>query len=129
MTTRTAEPCGACLEDRIILVAGLWLAISPFALGVEVLDHPATVTALVCAAMLVSATAQAPDVPDDVQECVSIAVAIGLAASPWLLGYADQQALTVNALSVGVLVALCAAAGLVHRRLARPGAGQGTQYE
>lgn len=108
---------GAGWQDRMILAAGVWLLVSPFALGTPSLTHPATVAAYVSAAVLVGSAAQAPDVPDLVQEFVVIAVALGLMLSPWLLDYSAQRNLTVNAVVVAALVAACAVAGLVRRWL------------
>ncbi len=107
-------------EDRIILVAGIWLFVSPFAVGTPWLSHPATVTAMVCAAMLVSCTAESPAIPDAVQEWVVIAVSLGLAASPWLLDYSQLRTATVNAVAVAAVAALCALSALVRRRRVRP---------
>lgn len=103
-------------EDRIVTVAGAWLFFSPFALGTPWLSHPATVTAMACAAMLVSAAAEASPVPDFVQEVVIATVGLGLATSPWLLGYSALPAPTLNAVAVGVIAIVAAACGLVRRR-------------
>ncbi len=107
-------------HDRLVLAAGLWLFASPFALGTASLAHPATVAAYVAAVVLVSCAAEAPAVPDAVEEWIVIAVALALAASPWLLGYDAQRLLAGNALIVGGLVAACALFGLVRGRGAAP---------
>jgi predicted MFS family arabinose efflux permease len=107
-------------HDRLVLLAGLWLFASPFALGTASLAHPATVAAYVAAVVLVSSAAEAPPVPDAVEEWIVIAVALALAASPWLLGYDAERALAVNALVVGGVVAACALVALVRGRGAAP---------
>lgn len=111
-------------EDRLILAAGIWLLVSPFALGTPSLSHPAAVAAYACAAILVCSSADAPAIPDLVQETVVIAVALAFMASPWLLGYATEKGLTLNAVGVGGVVAACALAALVHGRLIAQRAGQ-----
>lgn len=105
-------------QDRIVLVAGLWLFASPFALGTASLSHPATVAAYVCATMLVSSAAESSGVPDPVQEAIIFIVGAGLAATPWMLGYEEDDALAANAVAAGAVVCACAVAGLVRRRLA-----------
>lgn len=107
-------------HDRLVLGAGLWLFASPFALGTASLAHPATVAAYVAAVVLVSCAAEAPAVPDAVEEWIVIAVALALAASPWLLGYQAETALAANALIVGGLVAACGLVGLLRSRSAPP---------
>jgi len=110
-------------EDRIILLAGIWLFVSPFALGTPWLSHPATVAAMTCAAILVSCASEPPVIPDAVQEWVVLGVSLGLAASPWLLGYQDQREMTRNAVAVGAIAAVAAVSALVRSRRVRPIAG------
>jgi hypothetical protein len=102
-------------HDRVVLLAGIWLFAAPFALGVPSLTHPAVVAAYACGAVLVSSAAQAPAVPDLIEEWIGLLAGGVLAASPWLLGYTGERALTWNALAVGAVVALCALAGLVRQ--------------
>lgn len=102
-------------QDRIILLAAVWLIASPYVLGPRLFAHPATVAALVCAAMLISCAAEAPPIPDIVAEWVTIAVGFAFAASPWLLEYTGETSATLNAVGVGLLVAACALSALVSR--------------
>lgn len=104
-------------HDRLVLLAGIWLFVAPFALGVPSLTHPSVVAAYVCGAVLVSSAAQAPAIPDLVEEWIAFVAAAVLAASPWLLGYNDELALTWNAAVVGALVGLCALVGLARGAL------------
>jgi len=108
-------------EDWVVIVAAVWLFFAPFALGTPTLDHPATVTALLAAAMLVGAAAEAAPIPDAVQEWVIFAIGAGLAASPWLLDYADLAAPAANAAAVGGLVCACALSSLARRKHGRRG--------
>ena len=86
-------------EDRIVLVAGIWLFVSPFAVGTPWLSHPATVTAMVCAAMLVSCTAQSPEIPDAVQEWVVIAVSLGLQT---IAEYVETEDIARKLVQIGI---------------------------
>ena len=104
-------------HDRLVLAAGIWLFVAPFALGVPSLTHPSVVAAYVCGAVLVSSAAQAPAIPDLIEEWIGFVAAAVLAASPWLLGYSEEVALTWNAVAVGALVALCALVGLARGAL------------
>ncbi|HSN22486.1 MAG TPA: SPW repeat protein [Usitatibacter sp.] len=106
---------GCPWHDRLVLLAGIWLFISPFALGVPSLSHPAVVAAYVAGAALVSSAAEAPAVPDLVEEWIALTVGAGLAATPWLLGYAQEPGATANAVVIGALVSMCALLGLLHR--------------
>lgn len=108
-------------HDRVVLLAGIWLFVAPFVLGAPSFAHPAVVAAYVCGAVLVSSAAQAPAVPDLIEEWIGLVAAGVLAASPWLLGYGDERALAWNALAVGAVVALCALVGLARQaRRGRP---------
>ena len=57
-------------HDRLVLLSGIWLFAAPFALGVPSLTHPAVVAAYVCGAVLVSSAAQAPAIPDLIEEWI-----------------------------------------------------------
>ena len=116
---------GCPWHDRLILLCGIWLFVSPFVLGLASLSHPAVVAAYVAGAVLVSCAAEAPAVPDLVAEWVALTVGASLAATPWLLGYAGELAPTANAIAVGMLVTLCAAIALVRPARAGP-AGEDT---
>jgi hypothetical protein len=111
-------------QDRLILVAGIWLLVSPFVVGTAEFSHPATVTALVAGAMLVSSAAEAPIIPDVFEEWVDITVAIALAASPWLLDYASYRESTLNAVATGSLVGICAVIGLLRAHRSRAAADE-----
>ena len=109
---------GCPWHDRLILLLGIWLFVAPFALGVPSLSHPAVVAAYVCAVVLLGSAAEAPAIPDAIEEWVALAAGASLAATPWLLDYTDETALTRNAVVVGTLAASCALLGLLRRSLA-----------
>jgi hypothetical protein len=112
---RVAKGCP--WHDRLILVLGIWLFFAPFALGVPSLSHPAVVSAYVCAVFLIGSAAEAPAIPDAIEEWVALVAGASLAATPWLLDYAGETALTWNAVTVGALACSCALLGLLRRTL------------
>ena len=115
---------GACAmkgcpwHDRLVLLLGIWLFVAPFALGVPSLSHPAVVAAYVCGVVLLGSAAEAPAIPDAIEEWVALAAAASLAATPWLLDYTDAKALTWNAVMVGAAASFCAILGLLRRAFA-----------
>jgi hypothetical protein len=108
-------------HDRLVLLLGLWLFASPFALGVPSLSHPSVVAAYVCGVVLVGSAAEASSAPDAIERWVALATGASLASTPWLLDYTDEEALTINAVAVGALVAVCGALGLLREALAAHG--------
>lgn len=112
---------GCPWHDRLLLLLGIWLFVSPFALGVPSLSQPSVVAAYVCGVVLLGSAAEAPAIPDVIEEWVALVAGASLAATPWLLDYSDEAALTWNAVAVGALALSCALLGLLRRaRLARP---------
>ncbi|HUI99615.1 MAG TPA: SPW repeat protein [Usitatibacter sp.] len=103
--------------DRLVLLLGIWLFFAPFALGVPSLSHPAVVSAYVCAVFLIGSAAQAPAIPDMIEESIALVAGASLAATPWLLDYTDEPALKWNAVAVGALASSCGVLGLVRRAL------------
>jgi uncharacterized membrane protein len=110
---------GCPWHDKLILLCGIWLFASPFALGIPTLTHPAVVAAYVAGAALVSSAAEAPVIPDLVEDWIALVVGGVLAATPWLLDYTDERPATVNAIAVGAVAASCALLGLLRRLRAR----------
>ncbi len=109
---------GCPWHDRLLLLLGIWLFVAPFALGVPSLSHPAVVAAYVCAVVLLGSAAEAPPIPDAIEEWVALSAGASLAATPWLLDYTDERALTWNAVIVGAAASFCAVLGLLRRAFA-----------
>ncbi len=118
---------GCSWHDRLVLLLGIWLFFAPFALGVPSLSHPAVVAAYVCAIFLIGSAAEAPAIPDVIEEWVALVAGASLAATPWLLDYTDETALTLNAVVVGALASACAILGLLRRAFAHRDAGESIQ--
>ncbi len=115
---------GCPWHDRLILLLGIWLFVAPFALGVPSLSHPSVVATYVCGIVLLGSAAEAPAIPDVIEEWVALVAGASLAATPWLLDYTDEAALTFNAVAVGALAAACAIVGLLRRTFARAPSGE-----
>jgi hypothetical protein len=90
-------------QDRIEVALGLWLVASPFLLGVT--RQPAAWAAILAGVAVVTLAVDAFYYPEIVEEWGNLAVGIGLAASPWLLGYDGDRAAMINALACGVAIA------------------------
>jgi len=118
MDDETPAMKGCPWHDRLILLLGIWLFVAPFALGVPSLSHPSVVSAYVCGVVLLGSAAEAPAIPDAIEEWVALAAGASLAATPWLLDYTGEKALTANAVAVGALAVSCAVLGLLRRALA-----------
>ncbi|MFC4307778.1 SPW repeat protein [Steroidobacter flavus] len=94
-------------QDWGNLILGLWLVISPWALGFA--DHQvAAPTAWIIGAVIAVFAGIAVYMPKLWEEGVNIVVGAALVASPWVLAFADHETAAMNAAIVGTLVvALC----------------------
>ncbi|HQY27927.1 MAG TPA: SPW repeat protein [Burkholderiaceae bacterium] len=90
-------------QDRIEVALGLWLVASPFVLGVKL--QPAAWAAILAGAAVVTLAVEAFYYPEIIEEWGNLAVGVGLAASPWLLGYDGEQSAMINAVACGVAIA------------------------
>lgn len=103
-------------KDRAILLAGLWFAAAPWMLLYDLADNPAVLynhLAVGTAIALFSAGALAR--PEAWEEIVDFAIGIWTVASPWVLGYTGKRSPTMNAVLVGLLVAVLALWTAVER--------------
>ena len=96
---------GSGWKDSIELVIGLWLLLSPIALGFFS-DPVASVTTILVATVVffVSQLGLANQQPWE--EWVNLIAAAVLIVSPWLMGYASVVAATWNAIICGGLLVL-----------------------
>ena len=96
---------GSGWKDSIELVIGLWLLLSPIALGF--FSNPvASVTTILIATVVffVSQLGLANQQPWE--EWVNLIAAVVLIISPWLMGYSSVVAATWNAIACGGLLVL-----------------------
>lgn len=96
-------------QDWATLVAGTWFAVSPWVLGyggsADVVLYNAAAVGV--AVMLFSAGALVK--PETWEEVVDFLIGAWSMVSPWALGYSGMRELTINAVVVGLFVAIVAA--------------------
>lgn len=90
-------------QDPVNAALAAWLVVSPWAL--EFSDHRvASAGIIIVGVALFAAALGAILVPRAWEEWTEAALGLWLAASPWVLGFADQQRAMTNALVVGAVV-------------------------
>ena len=94
-------------QDPISLLAGLWLAASPFALGYRAETSP-TWNALVVGTLIALVALHALYRVFAWQEWATLVLGLWLIASPWVLGFSAMPAVMMNAVIVGALIAALA---------------------
>ncbi|MFN9709744.1 MAG: SPW repeat protein [Burkholderiales bacterium] len=92
-------------QDVVNLLIGVWLLISPWAMG---LQDQGTITAnfVIVGLALIALTLGALFVPKAWEEWSACAAGLWLVASPWLLDFASHLNATRNALAAGAAVVL-----------------------
>lgn len=96
-------------QDWATLIAGIWFAIAPWALAQGQVEDVVLYNALAVGLALVLFSAGALAKPETWEEVVDFVIGLWAMASPWVLGYTDMRNLTVNAVVVGLIVAVLAA--------------------
>jgi hypothetical protein len=95
-------------QDWANVLLGVWMFLSPPILGMSVGGSAATPTAVAFGAAIIIFSCMAVYMPRAWEEIINILLGIGLAVSPWALGYVGQNVgesrATVNAVIVGLLV-------------------------
>ena len=92
-------------QDVVNLLIGVWLLISPWAMGLQ--DQGSIVANFVLVGLaLLGLTLGALLVPKAWEEWGVCATGLWLVASPWLLGFASHLNATRNALAAGATVIL-----------------------
>jgi len=96
-------------QDGVTLIAGLWFAIAPWVFCYDFAENRAVLyNAVIIGAALVLFSAGALAKPDAWEEVVDFLLGIWAIASPWVLGYSTMRGLTLNAVAVGLIVAVLA---------------------
>ncbi|MGE5547366.1 MAG: SPW repeat protein [Solirubrobacterales bacterium] len=110
-----ARPTVSYWQDWLNLLIGVWLFISPWALGYSTTGAASWnswVFGVVVAAIALAALIQFARW----EEWLNVAAGLWLVVSPWVMGFADQQVPVWNHVTVGLLVAALALwDALVHR--------------
>lgn len=96
-------------QDWVTLIAGIWFAAAPWALGHGDSGNAVLYNAMAVGLALVLFSAGALARPKAWEEVVDFLIAIWAIASPWVLGYNTIRDLTLNAVVVGLIVAVLAA--------------------
>lgn len=95
-------------QDVANFVLGVWLALSPWALGYQG-DATAMSTAVITGVVLMAVALGAIFEPRAWEEWTQALIGLFLIASPWLLGFDDRQAVMRNAVITGIAVVALAA--------------------
>ena len=90
-------------QDVANLVLGVWLALSPWAIGYQG-DATAMTNAVIVGVALIAVALGAIFVPRAWEEWTQGLLGLWLIASPWLLGFNDQPAVMRNAVITGIAV-------------------------
>lgn len=94
-------------QDPVNAVAGAWLIVSPWVLGFQGIS-PAMWTMVATGIVLGAVALGATFVPKQWEEWTEVALAVWLAASPWLVGFAAMETAMVNAVLVAALILVLA---------------------
>lgn len=101
-------------QDAGNLLLGLWLFISPWALGYATDVTVAANNAYFLGAAIVVFAAVAVYMPRVWEEWINMAFGLWLIVSPWVLGFASHRDVTINAVVVGLLVGALATWAMVR---------------
>ena len=108
-------------RDAVSLLAGVWLAVSPGLLEYDA-DRLATLHAMIAGGLIIFTAVHALYRVSAWPHWLNLGLGLWLAASPWALGFAAMQTVTLNAVLVGALLAGLAlwAIGAARRGAAGP---------
>ncbi len=113
------------LQDQLEIVVGLWLCISPWALGYTGPLQAAGWSAIVFGIGVLLFSFEDLALPSEIEEWVELGLGLFLMISPWAWGYADNTLATLNAVISGFLISGIAVWALKH--LGFPGIGPDSQ--
>jgi len=90
-------------QDWVNVLIGVWVVLSPWALGFTEHETAAPVAWVIGAAVVVFAGIGAY-LHQAWEEALNIVLGICLLGSPWALGFSDQSSITASAVISGLLV-------------------------
>lgn len=96
-------------QDAGNLLLGAWLLVSPWAIGYAAGMPVAAWNAVILGVAIVVFAAVAMYMPRVWEEGINMALGVWLIASPWVLGFAAEANMMMNAVIVGILVVALAA--------------------
>src|SRR5262245_3772218 len=91
-------------QDWANVLLGVWMFLSPPILGMSLGGSPAAPTAAAFGVGILVFSCMAVYMPRAWEEIINILLGIGLAVSPWAMGYIGEHTPTMNAVIVGLLV-------------------------
>jgi hypothetical protein len=94
-------------QDWVNVVLGVWLVVSPWALGFSNHETASLVAWLAGAAVVVFAAIGAY-MRETWEEAITLIVGLVLMGAPWAFGFADQLTATANISTTGLLVTIFA---------------------
>lgn len=94
-------------QDAVNAVMGVWLVLSPWALGFSG-ETAAMSNAVVVGVALIAAALGAIFVPQAWEEWTEAALGLWLLASPWVLGFSGLENALMAAVASGIVIALLA---------------------
>jgi SPW repeat len=94
-------------QDMVIALLGAWFAASPWLLQLELSTHLIATSVALGVALLLLAIGSLL-APRKWERWAEAAVGLGVAASPWLAGYADDPIAWRNAVATGLVSTLLA---------------------
>lgn len=94
-------------QDPVNALVGLWVLLSPWALGFQD-DRMIMLNAVIVGAVLVAVAFGAILVPRAWEEWTEGALGLWLIASPWALGFNTHEQATLNAVVAGLAIAVLA---------------------
>jgi succinate dehydrogenase/fumarate reductase cytochrome b subunit len=94
-------------QDLVNALVGVWLILSPWALGFQS-ETNALANAVIVGLLLIAAALGAIFVPRAWEEWTEGALGLWLAISPWALGFAGLQYAMISAVASGVVVMVLA---------------------
>jgi hypothetical protein len=94
-------------QDPVNALVGVWLILSPWALGFQS-ETNALANAVIVGLLLIAAALGAIFVPRAWEEWTEGALGLWLAISPWALGFAGLQNAMISAVASGVVVMVLA---------------------
>jgi hypothetical protein len=102
-------------QNRLNLLLGVWMMISPWALNFNThrmlrlsMPEPAVWSTVLLGAALAVFAALAVYMPKLWEEALSVCLALGMMAAPWLFGFTGQLVPATNAIMVGMLATVFA---------------------
>ncbi|HEY2863882.1 MAG TPA: SPW repeat protein [Casimicrobiaceae bacterium] len=95
-------------QDWINLLLGVWLFISPWAIGYSGSSSIAAWNAWVLGVAIVVFAAIAVSMPQLWEEVINIVLGVWMVISAWVLGFSSVRSAETNAVIVGVLVIIFA---------------------